>query len=141
MSEVPAGRPALAPSVVRIADRRRLHLEIGLTEAGRDQLAEAASSGSMHIATVMRPGAGGRQIVPRDGASPRVDRSLVKAVAWARDLRQRLERDGKSLDELAREDGCSRPYVSSMIRLAYLAPALLSPFSTPPSRLSSLWLI
>jgi site-specific DNA recombinase len=35
-----------------------------------------------------------------------------------------MERDGKSLDELAREDGCSRPYVSSMIRLAYLAPVI-----------------
>jgi hypothetical protein len=48
----------------------------------------------------------------------------VKAIAWARNLRQRLECDGKSLDELAREDGCSRPYVSSMIRLAYLAPTI-----------------
>jgi len=45
-------------------------------------------------------------------------------MAWARDLRLRLEREGKSLDELAREDRCSRPYVSSMIRLAYLAPSI-----------------
>ena len=29
-----------------------------------------------------------------------------------------------SLDELARQDGYSRPYVSSMIRLAYLAPSI-----------------
>ena len=65
-----------------------------------------------------------RQIVPRDTASARIDRSLVKAIAWARDLRQRLESDGKSLEELARGDGCSRPYVSSMIRLAYLAPGI-----------------
>src|SRR4029077_6607778 len=62
--------------------------------------------------------------VSRDIASARVDRSLVKAIACARDLRRRLEREGKSLDELAREDGCSRPYVSSMIRLAYLAPGI-----------------
>ena len=48
----------------------------------------------------------------------------MKAIAWARNLRQRLERDGKSLDELAREDGCSRPDVSSMIRLAHLAPGI-----------------
>ena len=99
-------------------------IQIGLTEVGRDQLSEVAPSGLMCIATVMRAGVGGRQILPRDGASARVDRSLVKAIAWARDLRQRLERDGKSLDELAREDGCSRPYVSSMIRLAYLAPGI-----------------
>jgi site-specific DNA recombinase len=72
----------------------------------------------------MKASVGGRQIVPRDGASVRVDPSFVKAIAWARDLRQRLERDGKSLDELAREDGCSRPYVSSMIRLAYLSPSI-----------------
>jgi site-specific DNA recombinase len=99
-------------------------VQIGLTEVGRDQLSKVAPSGLMCIATVMRAGVGGRQILPRDGASARVDRSLVKAIAWARDLRQRLERDGKSLDELAREDGCSRPYVSSMIRLAYLAPGI-----------------
>jgi hypothetical protein len=28
------------------------------------------------------------------------------------------------LDELAREDGCWRSYVSTMIRLAYLSPGL-----------------
>ena len=38
------------------------------------------------------------------------------------DLRYRLERDGEiGLHDPAREDGCSRPYVSSMIKLAYLA--------------------
>jgi site-specific DNA recombinase len=116
------------------------NIEIGLTDAGRDLFGDAAPSGAMCIATVMKAGVGGRQIVPRDGASARVDRSLVKAIAWARDLRQRLERDGKSLDQLAREDGCSRPYVSSMIRLAYLAPGITQSISTAPSRLSSLWL-
>jgi site-specific DNA recombinase len=92
----------------------------------------------MHIATVMKAGVGGRQIVSRDGASARVDRSLVKAIAWARDLRQRLERDGKSLDELAHEEGCSRPYVSSMIRLAYLAPAITQSIlqGTQPAQLT-----
>jgi site-specific DNA recombinase len=54
----------------------------------------------------------------------RVDRSLVKAIVWARNPRQRLEREGASLDELARQEGCSRPYVSSMIKLAYLAPGI-----------------
>ena len=114
------------------------NVEIGLTEAGRDLFVDAAPSGSMRIATVMKAGVGGRQIVPRDGASARVDRSLVKAIAWARDLRQRLERDGKSLDELAREDGCSRPYVSSMIRLAYLAPGITQSIldGTQPAQLT-----
>src|SRR5260370_2931614 len=97
----------------------------------------------MCIETVMRAGVGGRQILPRDGASARVDRSLVKALAWARDLRQRLERDGKSLDELAREDGCSRPYVSSMIRLAYLAPGITQSIlqGTQPPQLTLLDLL
>ena len=86
----------------------------------------------------MKAGVGGRQIVPRDGVSARVDRSLVKAIAWARNLRHRLERDGKSLDELAREDGCSRPYVSSMIRLAYLAPSITQSIlqGTQPAQLT-----
>jgi len=114
------------------------NIEIGLTDAGRDLFADAAPSGLVCIATVTNAGVGGRQIVPRDIASARVDRSLVKAIAWARDLRQRLERDGKSLDELAREDGCSRPYVSSMIRLAYLAPAITQSIlqGTQPAQLT-----
>jgi site-specific DNA recombinase len=114
------------------------NIEIRLTEPGRDLFVDAQPSGLMCIATVMRPGVGGRQIVPRDGAPARVDRSLVKAIAWSRDLRRRLERDGKSLDELAREDGCSRPYVSSMIRLAYLAPRIIESIlqGTQPAQLT-----
>ena len=113
-------------------------VEIGLTEVGRDQLSGVAPSGLMCIGTVMKRGVGGRQIVPRDSALARVDRSLVKAIAWARDLRNRLERKGKSLDELAREEGCSRPYVSSMIRLAYLAPGITQAIlqGTQPAQLT-----
>jgi hypothetical protein len=114
------------------------NIEIRLTEPGRDLFADAAPSGLVSIATVMKAGVGGRQIVPRDIASARVDRSLVKAIAWACDLRHRLEHDGKSLDELAREDGCSRPYVSSMIRLAYLAPGITQSIlhGTQPTQLT-----
>jgi hypothetical protein len=127
--------------IKHIVGRITIHadnIEIGLTEAGRDQLAQAAPSGPMRIATVMKAGVGGRQIVPRNITSARVDRSLVKAIVWARDLRQRLERDGKSLDELAREDGCSRPYVSSMIKLAYLAPGITQSIldGTQPAQLT-----
>jgi DNA invertase Pin-like site-specific DNA recombinase len=98
-------------------------VEIKVTDAGREMLAEA-DSGSLRIATVLKPGVGGKQIVSRYTAMTRVDRSLVKAIVWARELRQRLEREGASLDELARQEGCSRPYVSSMIKLAYLAPSI-----------------
>jgi len=72
-------------------------IEIVLTEAGRPLLPEVASTGSLRIDTVMKAGRG--------------------------DLRWRLEH-GKSLDELAREDSCSWPYVSNLIRLAYLAPEI-----------------
>ena len=102
-------------------------VEIKLTEVGCDLVSvNGAHSGLMHIATTMKAGLGGRQIVPHGStASTRVDRSLVKAIARAHDLRRRLESNGDiGLHDLAREDGCSRPYVSSMIRLAYLAPAI-----------------
>jgi site-specific DNA recombinase len=110
------GHASLVKSVTIHADC----IEIVLTETGQQLLPEAASTGSLRIATVMKAGRGGRRVVPSAAAS-RIDKSLVKAVAWARDLRWRLEH-GKSLNELAREDSCSRPYVSSLIRLAYLAP-------------------
>lgn len=96
---------------------------IQVTDAGRETLA-GAGSGSLRIATVLKAGLGGKQIVFSHAAAARLDRSLVKAIVWARDLRQRLERGGASLDELARQEGCSRPYVSSMIKLAYLAPGI-----------------
>jgi len=106
--------------LVKTVTIRADHIEIVLTEAERPLLPKAASTGSLYIATVMKAGRGGRRLVPSAPAA-RIDKSLVKALAWARDLRWRLEH-GKSLNELAREDNCSRPYVSSLIGLAYLAP-------------------
>jgi DNA invertase Pin-like site-specific DNA recombinase len=99
-------------------------VEIRLTDAGCSLI--AASSRLIRIATTMKAGLGGRQIVQQSGpASGRMDRSLVKAIAWAHDLRHRLERSGDiGVRDLAREDGCSRPYVIRMIKLAYLAPAI-----------------
>ena len=98
-------------------------VEIKLADAGRGAFAEAGSA-SLRVATVLKAGVGGKQIVSALVASSRVDRSLARAIVWARDLRQRLEQKGASLDELARQEGCSRPYVSSMIKLAYLAPSI-----------------
>jgi site-specific DNA recombinase len=98
-------------------------VEIKLTDAGRQTLGEA-HSGILRIATVLKAGLGGKQIISTHASTARVDRSLVKAIVWARDLRRRLEQEGASLDELARQEGCSRPYVSSVIKLAYLAPSI-----------------
>jgi site-specific DNA recombinase len=114
--------------IKQLAERITIHsesVEIRVTAVGRETLTGGVASGSLRIATILKAGVGGRQIVPRDTVSTRIDRSLVKAIAWARDLRQRLERDGASLDDLACQEGCSRPYVSSMIRLAYLAPDII----------------
>jgi site-specific DNA recombinase len=98
-------------------------VEIQMTDAGRETLA-GAGSGFLRVATVLKRGLGGKQIVSSHATAARVDRTLVKAIIWARDLRERLERGDVSLDELARQEGCSRPYVSSMIKLAYLAPGI-----------------
>jgi hypothetical protein len=106
-----------------LVERITIHadcVEIVLTREGRDLLPKAASTGILRLATAMKASRGGRRLVS-PAHSARLDRSLVRALAWARDLRRRLEH-GKPLNELAREDGCSRPYVSSLIRLAYLAP-------------------
>jgi hypothetical protein len=87
-------------------------IELALTEAGRDLIAgDTVQSGLTRIAIAMKPSLGGRQVVPRGGAeAARVDR---------------LERNGETgLHDLARQDECSRPYISSMIKLAYLAPEI-----------------
>jgi len=117
-------------NVARLVERITIlanSVEIKLTEAGCNLVSvDAARSGLMLIATTMKGGLGGRQMVPHGSpVSTRVNRSLVKAIARAHDLRHRIERNGDiGLHDLAKEDGCSRPYVSSMIRLAYLAPAI-----------------
>lgn len=98
-------------------------IEIKVTDAGHEALTEA-HSGMLRIATALKAGPGGKQIVSPYASPARVDRSLVKAIVWARDLRWRLERVGASLEELARQEGCSRPYISTMIKLAYLAPSI-----------------
>jgi site-specific DNA recombinase len=61
----------------------------------------------------------------------------VKALAWARDLHRRLE-NGTPLNKLAREDGCSRPYLTTLIRLAYLSPDITRAIvnGTQPARLT-----
>ena len=114
--------PAGPERIRRLVERITIHgdsVEIVLTAEGRDQMPEA--NGVLRLATAMK--ANRVEAVSWVSSAPaaRVDRSLVKALAWARDLRGRLEH-GKPLNELARDDGCSRPYVSSLIRLAYLAP-------------------
>ena len=63
---------------------------------------------------------GGRLKLVSSASAARLDRCLARALARARDLRWRLEH-GKPLHELARDDGCSRPYVAE-IALSGRAP-------------------
>jgi site-specific DNA recombinase len=123
----------------RLVEKVTIHadrVEVVLTQAGRDAMPEAARTGVICIATVMKAGRGGHQLVSSAPAA-RVDRSLLKALAWARDLRRRLE-NGTPLNKLAREDGRSRPYVSTLIRLAYLSPDITRAIvnGTQPARLT-----
>ena len=83
-----------------VSDKDR-SVEIKVSDAGREALANAGS-GRLSVATVLKAGLGGKQIVSRHAATARIDRSLVRAIVWTRDLRQRMEREGTSLDELAR---------------------------------------
>lgn len=54
-------------------------VEIKVTDAGRETLAEA-STGSLSIATALKAGVGGKQVVSRHAAPLRVDHSVVKAI-------------------------------------------------------------
>ncbi|WP_284154957.1 hypothetical protein [Algicella marina] len=54
------------------------------------------------------------------------DARLLRAIGRAWDWRRRLERgDINTIADLAREEGISDRYVSSVIRLAWLSPAVL----------------
>lgn len=56
------------------------------------------------------------------GPEPKLLRAIARAWLW----RRRLEAgEVSTVDEIAREEGVTRPYISRMMRLAYLAPNLL----------------
>ena len=60
------------------------------------------------------------------GTSPRVDSTILKAIArahrWFDDL---VSGRSASMVEIGRREGVSKRYVSCMIRLAFLAPAIV----------------
>jgi DNA invertase Pin-like site-specific DNA recombinase len=60
----------------------------------------------------------------RDDRDP--DPALVKLIARASTMRDRLLREGLSMRELARREKLSSPYVSRVIRLAFLAPEIVT---------------
>ena len=60
------------------------------------------------------------------GASPRIDSTILKAIArsrrWFDDL---VSGRSASMVEIGRREGVSKPYISRMIRLAFLSPAIV----------------
>ena len=60
------------------------------------------------------------------GSSPKVDSTILKAIArahrWFDDL---VSGRSASMVEIGRREGVSKPYISRMIRLAFLAPAIV----------------
>ncbi len=67
-----------------------------------------------------------RVVLTRDELERRQpDRTMLKAIAQAHHLRRRLETDhAVSLQDLANDAGCTRPYLSVLLRLAYLSPSI-----------------
>ena len=47
---------------------------------------------------------------------------LVRLIAWAHLVKQRLTEEGLSLAEIARQQGCGRSYLTRLVRLAFLSP-------------------
>ena len=54
------------------------------------------------------------------------DPALVKLIARSSNMRDRLLRDGLSVRELARQENLNSSYVSRIIRLAFLAPEIVT---------------
>ncbi|MDK9696972.1 MAG: hypothetical protein OEL76_11315 [Siculibacillus sp.] len=60
---------------------------------------------------------------PRDREARKPDRSLLRLLARADRFRDLILRgDGRSIAELAEENGVTRPYFSRIVRLGFLAP-------------------
>jgi hypothetical protein len=76
-------------------------------------------------AILKRVGMESRHLVeaPETRPSRKPDRSLLRLLARAQRFRDLILRsDGKSIAELAEENGVGRPYVSRILRLGFLAP-------------------
>lgn len=59
---------------------------------------------------------------PPSSPEPKLLRAIARAWLW----RRRLEAgEVSTVDEIARDEGVTRPYISRMMRLAYLAPGVL----------------
>jgi hypothetical protein len=78
---------------------------------------------------------GGRKVIiaPDGGdawvpAKPRLDETLIRALAWAHRWKRMLE-EGKyrSAGELAEAEGVTRSFVNRLLRLTLLAPDIVEP--------------
>ena len=67
-----------------------------------------------------------------DGGSrgPEPDRTLIRLIVKAQHLRQRLMTERLGVGELAASEGVTASYVSRVLRLAYLAPDILTAILT-----------
>ena len=60
-------------------------------------------------------------------AAPSIDRKLAKAIVQGRSWWQELQdNSGMTLEDIARREGISAPYIVRIVRLAFLSPAILT---------------
>ena len=68
-----------------------------------------------------------RLLVPGNVTATRADHSLVRLVARAHQILGRLSGDPElTVADVAREDGLNKSYVSRLVRLAFLAPDIIT---------------
>jgi len=62
---------------------------------------------------------------------PRMDHALISAVARAHRWKESLLRgNAQSLDDIAKQDGCTSQYVRQLLKLAFLAPEFVEAILT-----------
>jgi hypothetical protein len=103
-------------------------MQLTTTGQGRRSAAgfEPPEDDVVHVETAIVRRHRARVVLTRDELECRQpDRTMLKAIAQAHHLRRRLETDhAVSLQHLANDAGCTRPYVSVLLRLAYLSPSI-----------------
>ena len=79
-------------------------------------------------ARLKRSGGVMRLITPSgSAAAPAIDRTLVKAIVQGRAWWQELQADNNlNLEDIARHEGITSPYVLRIVRLAFLSPQMLN---------------
>lgn len=89
-------------------------------------------------ATLQRAGHELRFVIVGDARTPDPDPALLRLLAWAHGIRDRLfTEEGLTIEEVATQEKLTPSYITRLLRLTFLAPDLLTSIFAQPLDLTA----